>query len=154
VEATAIGAVLGEGRTPANPIAIGSVKTNIGHSEAAAGIASLIKIALALHEGELPASLHFQEPNPRIPWKTLPITVQERRAPWPGAGRRLAGVNSFGITKTNAHLVVAQAPESRIVTPAIRGAGPAQLLTLSAHTGEALTALARAYIPLLSSGHG
>ncbi|HLX45292.1 MAG TPA: type I polyketide synthase, partial [Bryobacteraceae bacterium] len=111
IEARALGRVLAEGRVPGQLCAIGSVKTNIGHCEAAAGVAGLIKVALALRHAEIPASLHFQEPNPHIPFDELPIRVQTRPAPWSGEiGAALAGVSSFGFGGTNAHVVLQQAP--------------------------------------------
>jgi acyl transferase domain-containing protein len=114
IEAKALGRVLAESRAPGRLCAIGSVKTNIGHCEAAAGVAGLIKVALALKHSEIPANLHFQEPNPHIPFDELPLRVQTRPSPWPSdSGPRLAGVSSFGFGGTNAHVVLQEAPESR-----------------------------------------
>src|SRR6202034_379340 len=97
IEATALGASLAEGRTPDNRCLVGSVKTNIGHLEAAAGIAGLIKTALALKWRQLPASLHFEEPNPLIPFDDLGLRVPTTLRPWPAPlGEALAGVSSFG----------------------------------------------------------
>jgi acyl transferase domain-containing protein len=143
VEVRALGAVLGKDRPPDRPCLIGSVKTNIGHTEAAAGVAGLIKVALCLKHRALPGSLHVQEPNPHIPWADLPLLVQRSSAPWPDhAGPALAGVSSFGISGTNAHVVLAEVPEEPAAAPA--GAGP-HLLVLSAHRPEALTEMARAF---------
>src|SRR5208282_353836 len=92
IEAKALGRVLAEGRAVGRLCAIGSVKTNIGHCEAAAGVAGLIKVALALKHSEIPASLHFQEPNPHIPFDELPLRVQTSLSPWSSdSGPRLAG---------------------------------------------------------------
>ena len=87
---------------------VGSVKTNLGHLEAAAGIAGLIKVALAIKHGQIPPSLQFERPNPYIPFDKLPLRVQQRLTAWPEeAGRPLAGVSSFGFGGTNAPVVVA-----------------------------------------------
>ena len=105
-----MGEVFGQRRT-APPLIIGSVKTNIGHLEAAAGIASLIKVVMALQQQEIPPHLHLQQPNPHIDWEQLPIKVATR-TPWTrGQQQRIAGVSSFGFSGTNAHVVVAEAPQ-------------------------------------------
>ena len=147
VEAQALGAVVGAGRPSDRPCRIGSVKTNIGHAEGAAGIAGLIKVALALKHHTVPASLHCDEPNPQIPWSALPLFVQRDMVPWPASSRpAIAGVSSFGISGTNAHLVLTDAPGTS--TNGRRGtspAGRAYLLPISAHSPEALEAMARAY---------
>jgi acyl transferase domain-containing protein/acyl-CoA synthetase (AMP-forming)/AMP-acid ligase II/acyl carrier protein len=107
VEAQALGELLAEGRGPDRPCAIGSVKTNIGHLEAAAGIAGLIKVSLSLWHGEIPASRNLVTPNPAIDWDGLPLRVQLEQGGWPEGGRPpLAGVSSFGFGGTNAHAVL------------------------------------------------
>lgn len=94
-----------------SPLAIGSVKTNIGHLEAAAGVAGIAKVALAIAHRLLPASLHFSTPNPHIPWERIPLRVQSCNGPWPDPSARLiAGVSSFGMSGTNAHAVLAEGP--------------------------------------------
>ncbi|WP_343960734.1 beta-ketoacyl synthase N-terminal-like domain-containing protein, partial [Pseudonocardia alaniniphila] len=112
MELTSLAAVLrpdGPGSGP--PLLVGSVKTNIGHLEAAAGISGLIKALLAAHHAELPAHLHLRDPNPQVPWDELAVAVPTATAPWrPERGRRVAGVSSFGFTGTNAHVIVEQAP--------------------------------------------
>jgi acyl transferase domain-containing protein/acyl carrier protein/protein-L-isoaspartate O-methyltransferase len=141
IEIQALGAVLGGERPASEPLVVGSVKTNIGHLEAAAGIAGLIKIVLAMRHGRIPPHLHFQEPNPHIPWSRLPIRVPTEATPWPlRAGRRLAGVSSFGFSGTNAHVVVEGVSEPELVT-----AGPERpmhLLALSAQGEDALRGVA------------
>jgi acyl transferase domain-containing protein len=119
--------------------AIGSVKTNIGHTDAASGIASLIKTVLAMEHGEIPPSLHFTSPNPQIDFESSPFFVADRLMPWEplGAPRR-AGVSSFGVGGTNAHVVLEEAPAAG---PAA-GAEGAQPVILSARTPEALDRLA------------
>ena len=124
---------------------LGSVKTNVGHLEAAAGefgAAGLIKVVLALEHGEIPAHLHLRNPNPHIPWATLPVEVVTTRRAWP-AGRRVAGVSAFGFSGTNAHVLVESAPE-----PEVAPTGPDRtehVLTLSAKTESALRDLAERY---------
>jgi acyl transferase domain-containing protein/acyl carrier protein len=143
IEVEALGAVYGKRRSSDRPLQIGSVKTNIGHLEAASGIASLIKVVLALQHGEIPAHLHFQTPNPHINWE-LPIQVAADRSPWPiGHQPRLAGVSAFGFSGTNAHLVIEEAP----IAPAepIRWERPLHLLALSAKSEAALTQLVEQY---------
>ena len=114
IEVQALGTVLGEGRAEDNPVMLGSVKSNIGHAETAGGLAGLIKAVLALQHAEVPKSLHFDEPNPYIPWDELPVKVAKEALPWPSnGGRRVAGVSSFGVSGTNAHIVLEEAPQAR-----------------------------------------
>ena len=126
------------------PCVIGSVKSNIGHLEVAAGIAALIKTILCLKNKAIPATLHYTSPNPELHLDETPFTVQSRYGAWQSEGVRRAGVSSFGIGGTNAHVVVEEAPE---VTAQAEPDGP-QVLLLSARTAEALgearTALASA----------
>ena len=152
IEARALGRVLADGRAPGRLCAIGSVKTNIGHCEAAAGVAGLIKIALALKHAEIPASLHFQEPNPHIPFDELPIRVQTKPGPWSAAsGPALAGVSSFGFGGTNAHVVLQQAPQLPSKNYEIADGNSGYLLPLSARSPEALQAVARSYQEFLAT---
>src|SRR5262245_41975077 len=148
IEVQALGAVLGEGRTAANRLLLGSVKTNIGHLEAAAGIAGLIKVVLALQHQELPPHLHLHTPNPHIAWDQLPVSVPTERTAWPaGARRRVAGVSAFGFSGTNAHVLVEEAPAVPRVGPVVER--PWHLLSLSAQSREALPALAERYVQQL-----
>ncbi|MDO9103418.1 MAG: beta-ketoacyl synthase N-terminal-like domain-containing protein [Methylovulum sp.] len=131
--------------TLAQHCALGSVKGNIGHTDTAAGIAGLIKTALALYHRQLPPSLHYSEANPAIDFATGPFHVNSRLQPWPeSAAPRRAGVSSFGIGGTNAHIVLEEAPETM---PASISPRAWQLLPLSAKSPQALqelsTALAR-----------
>ncbi|MET0406571.1 MAG: LLM class flavin-dependent oxidoreductase, partial [Cystobacter sp.] len=120
--------------------ALGSVKTNIGHLDTAAGIAGLLKATLALHHEELPPSLHFERPNPAIDFEASPFFVLNARQDWKRGERpRLAGVSSFGIGGTNAHAIVGEAPLSSS-RPSTRSR---QLVTLSARTPAALEAMTR-----------
>ena len=111
IEARALGTVLGRGRAQDSPLLIGAVKSNLGHLEAAAGIAGFIKAVLALQRGRIPANLGYQTPNPHIPFDKLRLKVVAEHTDWAPAGRpRRAGVSSFGFGGTNAHVVLEQAP--------------------------------------------
>jgi acyl transferase domain-containing protein/acyl carrier protein len=150
IEAKALGTVLAIDRSPEQPCALGSVKTNLGHLEAAAGVAGLIKVALALNHLEVPPSLHFQEPNPHIPFDELSLRVQTTLGPWPArSGPALAGVSSFGFGGTNAHVVLEEAPHSDLGMQngewKISNPESAHLLPLSARSPAALHSLVRAY---------
>lgn len=113
IEAIAIGNVLASDRTRTEPLWIGSGKTNLGHLEAASGVAALMKVALSLHHEEIPAHLNFESPNPHIPWSDYHFDVPTERVAWArGDRRRVAGINSFGLSGTNAHIVVAEAPRA------------------------------------------
>lgn len=143
IEANALGTVLSPNSHPNRRCAIGSVKTNIGHCEAASGIAGVIKLALAIRHGIIPRSLHFNEPNPHIPFDEMPFFVQTETTPWPvESGRRLAGVSSFGFGGTNAHLVVESPPLLPTQSSADDDTDAVHLLPLSAATSAALRALA------------
>ncbi|PRQ06870.1 type I polyketide synthase [Enhygromyxa salina] len=119
IEAEAIGAVFGPGRE--DPLVIGSVKTNLGHLEAAAGMAGLIKTTLALHHGAIPPNLHFETPNPHIDFDRLRLRVPTHVLDWPERDRtRLAGVSSFGFGGTNAHVALASAPGALRAAASVR----------------------------------
>ncbi len=112
VEAAALGAALGTAREADEPLRVGSVKTNVGHLEGAAGIAGLLKTILTLQHRELPPSLNYETPNPDIPLDALRLRVQDSLGPWPRPDSSLmAGVSSFGMGGTNAHVVLEEAPE-------------------------------------------
>ncbi|MFE4669847.1 polyketide synthase [Streptomyces sp. NPDC056716] len=110
VELGALTEVLAEGRPPGRPCLVGSVKTNIGHCEAAAGVAGLIKTVLCLENGQVPASLHFETPSPLVDWNRLPLRVptSPQPLPIPADGLALAAVNGQGMAGTNVHLVLRQ----------------------------------------------
>ncbi|HEX6292478.1 MAG TPA: amino acid adenylation domain-containing protein [Herpetosiphonaceae bacterium] len=117
--------------------AIGSVKTNVGHLDAAAGVTGLIKAALALKHGQIPPSLHFERPNPQIDFASSPFYVNNRLVEWPSDSQpRRAGVSSFGIGGTNAHVVLEEAPAAE----SSDAGRPWHLLTISAKTEAALEA--------------
>ena len=146
IEAHALGAVLAADRAPGDRCAIGSVKSNLGHLESAAGIAGVIKTALALRHRAFPATLHFESPNPHLRLDELPLRVQDRLERFSGSA--LAGVSSFGFGGTNAHVVLETAPESGVRKP--DKAPRAWLLPLSARSPEALAAIVRQHVELAS----
>ena len=164
IEAKALGKVLAIGRPDGRPCALGSVKTNIGHAEAAAGIAGLIKTVLALKHREIPPSLHYKEPNPHIPFDEIPLRVQTIGAAWPAdPGQALAGVSSFGFGGTNAHVVLREITQSNTTPPneywrkygsryQDGNSGSACLLPLSARSPQALQSCARAFEEFLTAG--
>jgi acyl transferase domain-containing protein/NADPH:quinone reductase-like Zn-dependent oxidoreductase/SAM-dependent methyltransferase/acyl carrier protein len=145
IEARALGAVLAQGRAENEPCLIGSVKTNLGHLEPAAGIAGLIKAILCVRHRQVPASLHLTQPNPEIDFRGLRLRVPQKLEPWPSAGPAVAAVNSFGFGGTNAHAIVEEPPgrashhttNGDAVAPA-SGRGGFWLLPLSARSPEAL----------------
>jgi acyl transferase domain-containing protein/NADPH:quinone reductase-like Zn-dependent oxidoreductase/SAM-dependent methyltransferase/acyl carrier protein len=166
IECQALGNVFGAGRPPGSYLRVGSVKTNLGHLEAAAGVAGLIKIALAVQRRRIPASLHFQKPNPKIDFEALRLQVQNRTEPWPTEGEALGGVASFGFGGTNAHVIVKSydpPPKTNDEGQSTKDQGQTTkngdrslppcpsplLLPLSARSRPALNALAKAYRILL-----
>jgi phthiocerol/phenolphthiocerol synthesis type-I polyketide synthase C len=142
IEADALGKALGWARR--RPLSIGSIKSNIGHLEPAAGLAGALKAVLALERGELPASINFATANPNIPFEDLNLRVVTSEIPMPTDGRVLAGVNSFGFGGTIAHVVL-QRPEPARASGVLT-AGPLPPLLLSAHSAPALDDLIQAYI--------
>jgi len=116
IEARALGTVLGRGRPDNSPLLIGSVKSNLGHLEAAAGIAGFIKAVLSVHRGHIPMNLNFENPNPHIPFESLHLKVVAEPTAWPSTEHpRRAGVSSFGFGGTNAHVVLEQGPDPVVV---------------------------------------
>lgn len=146
IEVNALKAVLLEGRSPQQRCALGSLKTNIGHLEAAAGIASLIKVVLALKQRHIPAHLHLQTLNPRIDLTDTPLFIPQQGCPWDlpeGVERRLAGVSAFSFGGSNAHLIVAAAPDRPEPPPSSSHRWHGLMLT--AKSEPALAALAGRY---------
>jgi acyl transferase domain-containing protein/acyl carrier protein len=140
IEAEALGEVFGSGRPADRPLVVGSVKTNLAHLEAAAGIAGLIKMVLALQHDTMPPLLHQDAPNPRLDWRGLPVELPRQPRPWPRGRQRVAGVSAFGLTGTIAHVVLGDAPT---VTPGVDPIAEPDLhvLPLSGRSPTALKAL-------------
>ena len=144
IELRALAAAYGEGRESRPPWSVGAVKGNIGHTEAAAGVAGLLKAALMLHSGRVPPKPHLHEPTPQVDWTLLPLNAQAGVCgAWPKAdGPRRAGVSSFGYSGTNAHAILEQAPEMTA-----SGWTPETVVyPLSARHPEALRELARSHL--------
>ncbi len=154
IETEALGAVYGPGRDTGNFCRIGSVKTNIGHLETAAGIAGLLKVALSIKHREVPASLHFKVPNPYIPFDDYHLRVQTELDKWPNTdGPALAAVSSFGFGGTNAHMVVGEPPAVSTVKrgDASTDDEPGFILPVSARSQEAIESFAHSYRRFLTN---
>ncbi|MGW5263695.1 beta-ketoacyl synthase N-terminal-like domain-containing protein, partial [Microbispora sp. NPDC004025] len=135
IEAAALGAALGAARPATRPLLVGSVKTNIGHLEGAAGIAGLLKAVLSIHHREVPASLNHETPNPGIDLAALNLRVATERSPWPRPGAPLvAGVSSFGVGGVNCHVVLAEPPREQ-AAPSAAGAPRADREDVAADAG-------------------
>ncbi|WP_333873041.1 thioester reductase domain-containing protein [Methylobacter sp.] len=148
IEIHAVQEVFGDNRSADNPLYLGTVKSNIGHLEAAAGMAGLIKAVLAVGKGRLPASLHFRRWNPHIRRDATPLEVVKRLQDWDSNELRNAGVSGFGLSGTNAHIIVQQYVEDTDYQA--KEAWTLPLLKLSAHSAGALQSLARRYAELFA----
>ena len=149
IEIGALAEIFSSVRTPGDPLKIGSVKTNVGHMEGAAGISGLLKVVLALQHKVLPAHLNCAEQNPHIPWDSLPFQITHQRQEWLSTDKvRFAGVSSFGFSGTNSHVILEEAPSSDQETPvaASLGARPLQILNISARSPQALSAQVRRFV--------
>jgi 3-oxoacyl-(acyl-carrier-protein) synthase/SAM-dependent methyltransferase len=149
IELQALGAAYGEGRPADRPLLVGSVKANIGHLEAAAGLAGLVKTVLSLQHEALPPHRNFTTPNPRIAWDSLPVSVVRSLHRWPRSERpRRAGLSAFGFSGTNVHIILEEAPlaaEHTVGPPVDQDC----LFILSARSPEALRELVGRYVEWL-----
>nr|MBX2866036.1 SDR family NAD(P)-dependent oxidoreductase [Leptolyngbyaceae cyanobacterium MAG.088] len=149
IEIQALQTVLGTSHSSDEPLLVGSVKTNIGHLEAAAGIASIIKVALSIEQKSIPGQLHFQNPSPRIPWDSINVKVAAAQNPWPQE-RRVAGISGFAFQGTNAHIILEGYGSQSEPEPAEDSPErPAHLLALSGKQEAAVQELAGSYLSWL-----
>ena len=154
IEVEALAAIYGEPRPAGLGCALASVKTNLGHMEAAAGIAGVIKAILAMNHEAIPAHLHFQRLNPHINLDNTPFYIPITERPWPAGDQpRLAAVSSFGFGGTNAHVILEEAPQAASNEPVQLPAGRPYVLPLSAYSPDALAASAEKYPAFLTSTH-
>ncbi|KIG15387.1 Malonyl CoA-acyl carrier protein transacylase [Enhygromyxa salina] len=156
IEVQALSTVYGEGRASSRPLLLGAIKTNIGHLEAASGLAGLAKILVAFDNDTLPASLHTQPPNPHIEWASLPVEVVAASRPWTSEHEpRRAGLSAFGLSGTNAHVIIEEPPPSPSEAPQGSASATNSLavpLLLSARSEAALSARAAQLRSLLEMG--
>ncbi|HVH46396.1 MAG TPA: beta-ketoacyl synthase N-terminal-like domain-containing protein, partial [Labilithrix sp.] len=155
IEVDALSQVYGAAHTKESPLVIGSVKSNIGHLEGAAGISGLLKVILSVQHRQLPPSLHFHTPNPHIPWARMAVRVQTKLGAWPEPDKPLiAGVSSFGFSGTNAHVLVSEPPEEAVdawqESDALAASARLLPLCVSAKTPKALRAYAERFAEYLS----
>jgi acyl transferase domain-containing protein/SAM-dependent methyltransferase len=148
IEARALGATIGVQREPGKPLLVGSVKTNLGHLEAAAGVTGVIKAALSLYHGRIPAHLNYTHTNPEIALDEMNLRVAADTVDWPGDYPLLAGVSSFGFSGTNAHVVLEGSATHEEVTTSSRGP---QVVTISARTDSDLDIAMRQYSEFLAA---
>ncbi len=149
IEVRALVDALCSERLSDHPLKVGAVKTNIGHLEAAAGVAGLIKVVLSLQHQEIPRHLHFEQPSTHIPWQEISVDVPTKQTPWTGGeSSRTAGVSAFGFSGTNAHVILSEAPQvasDESATVVEKSERPINILCLSARSETALSSLVSEY---------
>ncbi|WP_367140658.1 MULTISPECIES: SDR family NAD(P)-dependent oxidoreductase [Streptomyces] len=156
IEAHALQATYGTHHTPQHPLHLGTIKSNIGHTQAAAGVAGIIKMTMAIHHGHLPKTLHTDQPSPRIDWHQGHLNLLTQPQPWPHHNHpRRAAISSFGLSGTNAHLILEQPPHppTTPTTNQNKGAAPLPVVPvlLSGHNPAALRAQARRVLDSLAA---
>ncbi len=150
IEVEAVGKIFTTGHTSDSPLLMGSVKTNIGHTEPVGGLAGLIKVILSLQHEMIPPNLHFNQPNPHINWAELPVKIPTQLTTWARSAKpRAAGISSFGFSGTNVHVIIAEAPVSPQITKLEKDRAT-HLLTLSVKHESALIELVTRYVDYLS----
>src|SRR5262249_17328154 len=140
IELHALGDVFSVGRSSERPLLVASCKTNLGHMEAAAGLGGIAKLALQLQHSTVVPHLHFKVPSSKIRWNDIGVRVPTAPLTWPGGRRRIGGVSSFGISGTNAHVLLEEAPKTAVAADASTTTRSSELFVLSGKTDEAMRA--------------
>ena len=151
IEMQAAAAALGENRTADNPLFVGSVKTNIGHLEAAAGMAGIMKVLLSMQHNRIAGQMNFENPNPHIAWDRTPVKVLTEMTEWPDLQSKIAGVSAFGMSGTNAHVIIEEPPQAADPRPTPKETTRPHLVLVSGKQEESLGCLAGEYANALTN---